>query len=324
MLSANTFYLAMVGIGLATAAKLQELMAQSVPDAYHIQWVSVNDPKLQGLVIDQMFAEARSIQTVLAQRPVPMLKVTRDPLRSGELEQDTLYWPIDQPTPLIAWVAQQLLAQTACAPVVRAEPIPQAQPIITTRQADPDLTVFAQLERPQGIVKLMDAQGEVALIDTHKQWCWPIRHKAPVYLAHSAALTYTTHRDLSVQECITPVDLKAWLWQLLWQSPHYHRVAQPHEVVRLLSWPQPPAGVERRGLLRISAFLQQQPCSLDVLAERTGEPLAEVQRLVSTLLLSGLAVRVEQTDLPDLSAATSGSMLGWKTLISKLRRQFGL
>ena len=323
MLSVNTFHFAMVGIGLATAAKLQALMAHSVPEAYQIQWVNVNDPQLQCIVIDQLFADARSIQNVLAQRPVPMLKVARDASRSGRLEQDTLYWPIDTAAPLVTWVAQQLLGQTPATTVVSS-----VQPIVTTLQttlntATPDLSVFDQLARPQGIIKLMDAQGEVALIDTNKQWCWPIRNKASVYLAHSAALTYTTHRDLSVQECIRPVDLKTWLWQLLWQSPHYHRVAQPHDVVRLLSWPQPPAGAERRALLRMSAFLQQQPCRLDVLAERTGEPISEVQRLVSTLLLSGLAVRVEQAELPDLSS-TSVGVLGWKTLLSKLRRQFGL
>lgn len=315
MLSVNTFHFAMVGIGLATAAKLQALMAQSVPKAYQIQWVDIHDPQLQGVVIDQMFAEARSIQNIVRQRPISVLKVAREAHRAGVLEHDTLYLPLTDDVALTAWFERHMLGSPA---VVPTKATPVASPPCRL-----DLSVFDQLARPQGMVKLVDAAGEVCLIDTHKQLCWSLRHKAPLYLAQDLRLTYTTHRDLGVQECVHPVDLKTWLWQVLWQSPAYHQALAPHQSLRLLSWPQPQASTARREILRMSAFLQQQPCRIDTLAARTGYELSVVQRFASSLYLAGLAVPEESTDHFSQKLANS-DILGWKTLFTKLRRQLGL
>lgn len=321
MLNATIVHLAIVGVGLATAAKLQALMALSMPDTHQIQWVSLNAPELQGLIIDEHFVQARSVQHILAERPVPVLTVARDATRHNTIEHDILYCPFDNQSVLAAWIERRLLGGTNTPPVLhdRIEVIkPSVEEIIA-----PDLAVFAQLDRPQGMVKMVDAHGEVCLIDTNKQLCWPIRSKTPLMLSHSVRLTYTTHRDLSVQECICPVDLKTWLWQILWQSPHYHRVIAPTQILQLKSWPQPQASIERRDVLRLSAFLQQQPCGVQTLAIRTGLPIDQVQRFASTMYLSGMVSEIPPSDKIRQNVAFSDN-LGWKSLFSKLRRQLGL
>jgi|JI10StandDraft_1071094.scaffolds.fasta_scaffold59195_4 hypothetical protein len=312
--------IAIVGLSVANMVALRQHVRHIIPESQDINWANMAEPELDLLIIDTDFVQARSIQKILSYRPVPVLKIARNSGCEGKLIDDTLHLPISRIDELSAWVQDKLL---------QAEPVATAAAIDTAPRVTavtPDRHLFERLHsKTLGMVKLIDARGVVGIADTNQELFWTVDDRRNhVTIDHTLGLTHSTRRDLQDVHTM-PMDLRQWLWQTVWHSPFYASLVSPADHVRLLSWPQPAADQDRRDVLRMSAYLQQQSSSIHQVAEHTKMPLSRVQHFASALIAAGLAETVpeEQIVIAQQPNPVKESA-GWRGLLSKLRNQFGL
>lgn len=311
-------HVAFLGVGLATAAKIQQAMTQAVVNPEQLIWTSINDAQMDILVVDRAFQEAHSVRKVLSYRPVPVLSVERQVATAIQLAEHVLYLPIHQPQAIAQWLRDQL-HQPSPHTSLRLE---IERPSSQTHQ-HLDTVCVARLLHPQtGLVKLMSATGMLGIADTGKEqlWLWP---DSAAQFDHTFNLSHATARELSVIGS-QPIDLRQWLWNAIWQTSSTLGLLEPHDALQLHYWPQPTALAERRKILSLAALLEHQPCGVQQLQQRSGWSMSDVQRFADAMLLTGFAQRtsVEPPQAPIV--ASLAEQRGWRGLFGKLRQHLGL
>ncbi len=143
-------------------------------------------------------------------------------------------------------------------------------------------------------------------------------------------------KALTIPESIrlmTPLKLEPWIWDFAWQLSE-NAPKMGNVTTNLLRWPQPaPMEAGERGkILKMCAYLQSSPMSVEAIARKGGFDPEWVERVVQTLLLCGYGQLVsdqgtkgktEERDtavgrLPDAEKAKVGGFL------SRLRNRLGL
>jgi hypothetical protein len=317
----NAINISIVGLSSSTMFDLRSKIRDLVPKKYVLHWVNVTDAHLDLMVIDQDFIEARSIQKILSYRRIAVLQVSRNAVDAGGLVDSVLYLPFTQDDQLRRWLHSHVLRQEL-SDYTEEIVQPAAEQAI-------DVHVFERLtSKTLGRVKLMDSHGVLGVADTSQELFWPAHRRAnTLVIDHTLGVTYSTSNDLKdVQK--QPVDLKQWLWQTVWNSPLYGSLAQPHDHLRLLFWPQPSANAERREVLRLTAYFQEQQLSVAQMAEHVQLPITRVQHFASALLAAGLAEMLPRDQhpvaQPPVDVEKNSSSVGWRSLFSKLRSQLGM
>lgn len=307
------FHIAFLGIGLATASKIQEAILQYHFNSDNVVWTTISDPQMDVLLVDREFADAQSVLKVLSYHPVPVLKVDRQPMTSIQLVDDVLYLPIHHPEMLSRWLTQQVLLLESQAD--HNQPIHQPLQYL-------DMVYLARLLSPQtGLVKLMSQQGMLGIADTTKEQIWLLPQMENFFLDQTFSLTYATTRELS-QLSVIPQDLRQWLWNAIWLTSHPIHALASDTTLRLRYWPQPQSIHERRQILQLVAQLQQRPCTLAQLQQMTHWSQGTLERFAHAMLLTGFAekcppVQIDSTHLIEEDG-------GWRRLFGKLRRHLGL
>lgn len=312
--------IAIIGLSSSVIFDLRNQIRELIATQYRLNWVNITHRNLDLIVIDHNFIESRSIQKILSYKHVAVLQVNRNSTQAGELIDSVLHFPLRDQNHLKEWLYSHVL---------RHEFADQSDQLVKSDQDMIDIHVFERLNsKTLGRVKLIDSHGVLGVVDTNQELFWPANQRAnDIVIDQTLGVTYSTSNDLkNVQK--RPIDLKQWLWQVVWNSPMYGRLVQPNDHLRLLFWPQPCANAERREVLRLTASFQERRLSIAQMAEHVQLPIARVQHFASSLLAAGLAEMLPPDQYPvvqpTVDAEKNASSMGWRSLFSKLRSQLGM
>mgnify|MGYP000187362624 CR=1 FL=1 len=309
-------HVAFLGVGLATAAKIQQSIEQAITNPEHLVWTNINDPHMDVLVVDRAFQDAHSVRKVLPYRPVPVLAVERQMTIAAQLIDDVLYLPIHQPKVIAEWLYQRI-QKTVFDLSLEIE-----RPNNTNPLQGIDQTCIERLLHPQtGLVKLVSSTGVLGIADTTKEQVW-IDQQSKAQFDHTMSLTHATNRELNLINQ-SPTDLRQWLWNAIWHSTS-SATLDVQDGLKLRYWPQPQTSGERRKILRLSATLAHQPCDMQQLQQRSGCAMADVQRFAHAMLLTGFAERITLARQPTVAVSVDAEASGWRGFLGKLRQHFRL
>lgn len=374
--------LAIVGLSVRNAHELRQRILKASPDGVTYNWISVTDPSLNLLLINEDFAETPSIQRIVQTRHVPVLQVCRqhdsggqdslrlwapieeswaEPVRDdsdallqlwlrrylgGSIEPVVTHAPVAEAMPVsmpdvqVQDVSVILHEPVPVEPIdrlsVQPEPVPASapQPLMAaslTSVPQWDLDFFQPFLQPESTPrKLINQQGMVGLVDTQGHLFWPGLGPVDVSRLHEGLmLTYATAADrVRVEGC--PQDLHQWLWQLVWGGSAQLAVRVPDQPIKLLGWPQPALRSVWREVMSLCAALHRRPMRPSQLARLLEMPQAQVDRLVFSLLASGLArplgeaEQAQQPPVETLENSVTQSSGGVRSFFSRLRNKLGL
>lgn len=341
--------IAIVGLGLSKLCDLKAHISSIVPFDYSVNWVAVNEQRIDLLMIDDYFYDSPNLQKIIAQSRSNVLKLKTCNESAGIIEDQTLFLPLNSSTVLQHWFNRHVLGNSANAAIpshasladlsadkqqavdLRSSAIPQATNFKETSLKDGllkealKLEFFQELINPQhGKIFIYDANGKLAIADTRKEMVWTF---ADEMTATDSSLNYMHAKASEVDDIHLrqAKDLRQWLWQLVWQSASYHSLVNLDDNLKLDFWPQPAACEQRREILKIAACFQK-GANIHQVATHLNIPVRQVQGFASACLAAGLGHKIGATDTgfrfnaqePTAEVSTLRSFFG------KLRKHFGL
>lgn len=347
---AATMNLAIVGLSVRNMHDLRQRILKSSPAGISYNWVSVTDPALNLLLINQDFVSTPSIQRIIQQKNLPVLQVCRqahdhEPMRlcpddGGILasqcgpEEDSL---------LQLWLKQNI--RQASNPVSIQPTQPQSMdqtPVVTSMPSaaspaadiEPEWTLefFSTfLQHDSAVRKLINRQGMVGLVDSQNHLFWPALEAIDSSrIREGMTLTYATGADRSRVHG-KPEDLHQWLWQMIWSQTGRERLSVPNQPVKLMGWPQPAMRSVWKEVMSMSAALHRRPMRVDQLAQALQLPHDQAERFVFSVLASGLArhlsteEQIRQTAVaPALQNSVTENKGGVRNFFSRLRNKLGI
>lgn len=336
MIESHTLNIAIIGLSLTKLNHLKEYIRSIIPADYAINWATITQPNIHLLMIDNYFFDTPSIQKVIAHQQSPVLRLMNQPELAGLLQDKDLYLPADSSSMFKNWLQHTLLGQatapqdstdTALTLSFSQQAVPAARPAVQPTAHQSNLEIFQQLLNPQhGKIFVFDQQQTFGIADTRKELVWldkPIS-KTTLKTDHSLNYTHAKANEVAGLHEVQAMDLRQWLWRLVWQSPALQGLITESAYVQLQFWPQPDESYERRDILKMAACFQQ-GAQVSQVAAKLDIPAGRVCLFASACIAAGLASTIPasqaklQHDIPGNEQTT-----GLRGFFGKLRKRFGL
>lgn len=333
MLESHTLNIAIIGLSLTKLNHLKEYIRSIIPADYSINWAAITQPNIHLLMIDNYFFDTPSIQKVITHQQSPVLRLMNKPEFSGLLQDKDLYLPADASSMFKHWLEEHILGQkpadTALSTVATAVPgnAVERHVAIASQAQQSNLDVFRQLLNPQhGKIFVFDQRQTFGIADTRKELVWLQQPAANSTFNTDSTLNYTHAKANEVAGLheVQAMDLRQWLWRLVWQSPAFEQLVKESDYLQLQFWPQPDESYERRDILKMAACLQQ-GAQIHQVAAKLEIPASRVCRFASACLAAGLAQPISasqakfQHNMPG-NEQTSGL----RGFFGKLRKRLGI
>lgn len=250
--------IAIFGLSLDIANQLKTCIEKLIPTTHTVQWVNIASQQLDVLLVSDSFFNANTIQSIIKNKSCKYLRLVKDLHKSGELENGTLFYPFSESSDLMQWMAQEfpVAGQTSH---VQASVSPQTNTTSNTSNALPAATlkvvVSELLNQRNGFVKIFDDLGEIGVVDTRTERLWLNPERSYTKVTPTFNQSYAKGSVASqAQHNYKVVDLKVWLWQLIFNSSRVEFAdIKESACFKLKTWPQFMKRAERRELLKVSA-----------------------------------------------------------------------
>ena len=308
--------IAIFGLSLKVLNEIKLLIERLTPRNTLITWTNIADPKLQVLMVNDMFFDAPNIQKLIKNQNIKLLRLVNSAAKQGQIENNILYLPLSDTHSLESWLTEE--------PVT-----PKAQPSYSSNHqtaiSDQDLLAIThQILHPEnGIIQVFDQKGVFAIVDCKNQWVWVSDEKAEYQTDGSLNTVYATMHDRQAFNAIQRQDLRNWLWNVLWRSPSFHHLVKDQDCFYLKQWPQPESKQDRYEIMRMSACFAL-GANITTVAERLGLSVDRVIQFVSAAHATGMGsiIPKNQVKYPvqQYSEEDTGLM---RKFFGKLRRRLG-
>lgn len=339
MIESRTLNIAIIGLSLTKLNHLKEHIRSIIPPEYSIHWVAITQPDIHLLMIDNYFFDTPSIQKVISSQQAPVLRLMNKAELAGLLQNQELYLPADASSMFKHWLEERILGTgtntEASHQIGQEEPTSNSQASVnsstsTEQDAVPQhttLEVFKQLLNPQhGKIFVFDQQQTFGIADTRKELVWlhsPIS-KNTLTTSHSLNYTHAKANEVVGLHEVQAMDLRQWLWRLVWQSPAFETLLNPSDYVQLDFWPQPDESYERRDILKMAACFQQ-GAQISQVATKLELPVSRVCLFASACLAAGLAGKITANQAKFRHDTPGNEQTsGLRGFFGKLRKRLGL
>lgn len=324
----RTLNIAVFGLSLNILDEIKTQIVLSVPADIKVHFVTLSDPNIDLLFVNDAFFNSASIQKVLSCNVAKYLRLVKDPTRSGHIEKDMLYYPFTRLDDLTDWVEEQFLDKDSQSEGIDTSSFVSAY--LSQNLVDP-IEVFTEVfTQRNGFIKLFDSTGFLALIDARTERVWVTDSNKPIIFDRSLNQTYATNQF--VQEVVkvhSAQDLKIWLWKVLNHSMEMNLpVLKTYQCFRLDSWPQFEKNPERHELLKIAACFAQGAKIQDV-EKALNIPSERLLRFVARaqLLRMGEIIDAEKIQFKPQAASSRAVVeenAGLRGFFGKLRKKLGI
>lgn len=312
----SSLNIAIFGLSLKVLSEIKLAIEKLIPQNVLVNWTNIADPKLQVLMVNDMFFDAPSIQKLIKNQNIRLLRLINNAAKHGQIEENILYLPIDETVYLKDWLSQSADTDT------KHISSTTAQTVDISRQ---DLyTIVREILNPEnGTIQVFDQNGILAMVDPRNQWAW-VSDQHPNQTNASLNTIYATMNDRQAFNTIQRQDLKNWLWNVLWRSTSFHKFVQQQDCFYLKQWPQPEDPKDRHDILRMSACFAQ-GANIITVAEKLGLSVDRVTQFVSISLATGLGTLIQknQVKYPPQHIHSEDDAGLMRKFFGKLRRRLG-
>lgn len=312
----SSLNIAIFGLSLKVLSEIKLAIEKLIPQNMSLNWINIADPKLNILMVNELFFDAPSIQKLIKNQNIRLLRLINNSNKHGQIEKDILYLPIDETVYLQDWLSKSTDTSE------KNVKISSTQDSGVNRQ---DLyTIVKEILNPEnGTIQVFDQNGILAMVDPRNQWAWVLpEHQNQTDT--SLNTIYATMNDRQAFNTIQRQDLKNWLWNVLWRSTSFHKFVQQQDCFYLKQWPQPEDPKDRHDILRMSACFAQ-GANIITVAEKLGLSVDRVTQFVSTCLAVNLGslIQKNQVKYPPQHSHSEDDAGVMRKFFGKLRRRLG-
>lgn len=317
--------IAISGLGLITTEKLKAKLREVIPSSIDIHWGKMNDPEIHLVFIHEFFFETENIQKIIFSNNLAYLKISKDNLTQGSIQDNTLFLPVQDSQILKNWIQTHVLDRHN---IVVEAPLETNETLVPLRHDFPLLNVqyiaeiYHDLQRK---VHLFDQLGSLAVIDHHMHVAWINPKRMLPHTDGSLQYASATIEDFSAVSRKQQLNLENWLFELLWNSTDLCILPHASAHFKLKFWPQP-TRTDRKLILQLSAcFIQG--AEVQHVANKLGIDIQIVQRFINANLAIHNAELVNakacQFDQTTKNETQQQDVKGLRSFFGKLKRRFG-
>lgn len=135
--------------------------------------------------------------------------------------------------------------------------------------------------------------------------------------------TYATMQMAQSVSNIQGIDLRRWLWNVLWYSPELVKSTSDKKFYKLKYWPHPDSKEDRKDIFKIAACFER-GASIQQVEKKSEVSLKTIERFVSIALLSHLLIEIDVKDATLITEEEKSAEGVLKGFFGKLRRKLGL
>lgn len=325
--------IAIFGLSLDIANQLKTRIEKLIPTTHTVQWVNIASQQLDVLLVSDSFFNANTIQSIIKNKSCKHLRLVKDLHKSGEIESGTLFYPFSESPDLMLWMAQEFpIAGQIASVQTSSTPKPASNTVFDSKNSLPVATLKAVvaelLNQRNGFVKIFDDLGEIGIVDTRTERLWLNPERSYTKVTPTLNQSYAKGSIASqAQHNYKVVDLKVWLWQLIFNSSRVEfDEVKESACFKLKTWPQFMKRAERRELLKVSACFARGAKVQHVLEHLEINKSKLNQFLFTAQLLKMCEpITIEQIQFskdPVMTEAQESSVFGG--FLSKLRRKLGI
>ncbi|WP_150115746.1 hypothetical protein [Acinetobacter sp. TGL-Y2] len=311
----NCVNIAISGLGLLTIDDIKKRLINGLPHSTQINWTHITDNKLDCLVINEDFFENNNIQKIINEKNIPYLKVSKVK-RAND--------PHLLCTPITDEAALQNLIQS-CLKMISNTPV-QFQPSDLDSNSAMDSQLFNQIYNEYSRKLLLkDQYGTIAVLDHHAHWAWPDTTRQTFMTNESIMYVDATTSDFLRISRKHQKNLENWLFELIWNSPHFMHLPDDFATFRLHYWPQPIV-TDQKIILQLSAAF-----SLGAQVSTVSEKLNISLMTVKKFVIANQAIKnIEKISLKDVRFSVQNTKIQESAessqianFFQKLKRRFG-
>lgn len=314
--------IAIAGLSIHESDELKHQLSNILPENFSIQWKTAADVNLDCLFIHEHFYETDGIQRILTTKKFPWLKIAKNDDLSGKVENNTLYFPLQDTQDLNRWLKKYILNQE--------KTIPQSSHLTETvpfQQHPFSEAFFKKLLNSEEHTKmhLYDQYGTLAIIDLAQNLAWPNSERTVFKIDHTFRYELASTSDLLRVSRKERIMLQDWIWNLFWQSPGmYHLIPQDGDY-KIYYWPKPEDKINRKYIFRLSAYFIQ-GANITEITQHNSIPHIIVRQFIAANMAAGNLERVTKagknyTPPEAFEKEDEQSFIG--SFISKIRLKFG-
>ena len=309
---------AIFGLSFGLIDEIKAQVLRILPSNINVSFVNLAEQRIDVLFVNDVFFNTTSIQKTLV-RVSKYLRLVKDPEHTGEIVDDTLFYPLTKLDHLSHWMAENILHK----PVIR--------PVTAPRRLQAEIVPLNRLIRElftprNGFIQLQNQYGFVALVDTRTERVWLKPNSQALSLNANLGYTYATSQLVQdVQKMAQAQDLRIWLWKLLHQSSYLPlKEIHAQQYFKLEIWPQFDNNIQRRDLMKMAACFSYGAKLADV-ASSLDLPFERVQIFVARLefLNMGKLIEAEQANF-EINDQQDEQQSAIRGFFGRLRKKLGL
>lgn len=311
----SSLNIAIFGLSLKVLSEIKLAIEKLIPQNMNLNWTNIADPKLNILMVNELFFDAPSIQKLIKNQNIRLLRLINNSNKHSQIEKDILYLPINETIYLQDWLSKSINTR-------------EKANIASTQNSgvnSQDLyTIVKEILNPEnGTIQVFDQNGILAMVDPRNEWAW-VLPEHPNKTDTSLNTVYATMNDRQAFNNIQRQDLKNWLWNVLWRSTSFHKFVQQQDCFYLKQWPQPEDQKDRQDILRMSACFAQ-GASILIVAEKLSLSVDRVTQFVSVCLAANLGnlIPKNQVKYPTQHTHSEDDKGVMRNFFGKLRRRLG-
>lgn len=357
----NEVNIAIFGLSLSVLDELKNKIRLMLPSDVRINWTNIAEPNLDCIMINDVFFSSSNIQNLIQNKNLNYLRLVKNEDKGGIIQDDVLYIPLNNASALNQWIdrwvlnnpsAEQQSTSTATSNLVeRPAPqtfaqsqgnsaFPQRSSFTANANATPStnhhLPISAKIlnelfDGKNGNIQVFDDSGKIAIAQASTERVWLLNHKKTT--DGSLNYTYATAQDVKDCQNAPVTDMRVWMFNLAWHSSQAVKVdVSAQKYYKLLFWPQPTHGEERKDIIRMSSCFAK-GASIEQVANHLKISHALIERYISSCFVGQLITEIpaEQAKLvkfaiPEQQATPQQveQASAVKSFFGRLRKKLGL
>ncbi len=191
-----------------------------------------------------------------------------------------------------------------------------------SRNLDIGKIISEFLTERNGNLQVFDGSGNIGLMNTRTEQVWIDAERKLPGIDAGVNFTYATMQMAQTVKGIQGVDLRSWLWNVLWHSSEIVKDVDYKAYYQLKSWPQPNNKLDRQAIFRIAACFEK-GASVAQVEQKSKVPADVIRRFVKIAVLMQMLVETEEKQARLITEEKPAEGL-LKGFFGKLRKKLGL
>ena len=309
--------IAIFGLSLNVLENMKQKVQQLYDSSLKINWANIADPHLDILLVNDMFFGSPTIQNLISYQKVPYLRLVNKNDKSGVIEGDVLYLPFNANDQVKKWFKECYVGN-----FTKTQKIKVQAPKAVSQDINKVIQEF--LNTRNGNLQIFDTNGNLALMNIRTEQVWPDAQRRINGTDTTLNYTYATMQMTQTVSAIQGVDLRHWLWSLLWNSPNIPLQKKSSSTFyKLQYWPQPNTIQERREIFKIAACFEK-GASIQLVEKKTNLSKDLIQKFVAIGVLIHAIDEISENEAQLVVSQNIPSENGLRGFFGKLRKKLGL